>query len=30
VRYGRIGPAPTRVQDYVFSNGIDFGVEIKY
>jgi hypothetical protein len=30
VRYGRIGAAPTRVQDYVFTNGIDFGVEVKY
>jgi hypothetical protein len=30
VRYSRIGPAATRVQDYVFTNGVDFGVEVKY
>jgi hypothetical protein len=30
VEYSRIGPAPTAIQDYVFTNGIDFGIEVKY
>ncbi len=30
VEYSRIGPAPTSIQDYVFTNGIDFGIEVKY
>ena len=28
--YNRIGPAASIKQDYVFTNGVDFGVEIKY
>ncbi|MEI6634976.1 MAG: hypothetical protein WCO99_00295 [Planctomycetota bacterium] len=28
--YNRIGPAASVKQDYVFTNGVDFGVEIKY
>ncbi len=28
--YNRIGPAASAVQDYVFTNGVDFGIEIKY
>ncbi len=28
--YNRIGPAASIEQDYVFTNGVDFGVEIKY
>ena len=30
VRYSRIGAAPTSVQNYVLSNGLDFGIEVKY
>jgi len=30
VEYSRIGPPPNTVQDYVFANGIDFGIEVKY
>jgi hypothetical protein len=30
VDYTRIGPTPTSVQDYVFTNGIDFGIEVRY
>ncbi len=30
VDYTRIGPAPTSIQDYVFTNGVDFGIEVKY
>ncbi len=30
VPYTRIAPPPSTIQDYVFTNGIDFGVEIKY
>ena len=30
VEYSLIGPAPTAIQDYVFTNGIDFGIEVKY
>ena len=28
--YNRIGAAPNPVQEYVFTNGLDFGVEIRY
>ncbi|MGI9177501.1 MAG: hypothetical protein ACR2IT_06555 [Pirellulales bacterium] len=28
--YNQIGPAARVAQDYVFTNGVDFGVEIKY
>ena len=28
--YNRIGPAANIAQDYVFTNGVDFGIEIKY
>ena len=28
--YNRIGPAAQVVQDYVFTNGVDFGIEVKY
>ncbi len=28
--YNRIGPTPNPVQEYVFTNGIDFGIEVKY
>ena len=28
--YNRIAPAASAVQDYVFTNGVDFGVEIRY
>ena len=30
VEYSRIGPPPNTIQDYVFTNGIDFGIEVKY
>ncbi len=30
VDYTRIAPPPSTIQDYVFTNGIDFGVEVKY
>lgn len=30
VIYSRIGPSPTAIQDYVFTNGVDFGIEVKY
>lgn len=30
VEYSRIGPPPNTIQDYVFANGIDFGIEVKY
>lgn len=30
VPYTRIAPPPKAIQDYVFTNGIDFGVEVKY
>jgi hypothetical protein len=30
VPYNRIGAAPTPMQDYLFANGVDFGIEIKY
>jgi hypothetical protein len=28
--YNRIGPASEVAQDYVFTNGVDFGIEVKY
>jgi hypothetical protein len=28
--YNRIGPASKVAQDYVFTNGVDFGIEVKY
>jgi hypothetical protein len=28
--YNRIGPASEVSQDYVFTNGVDFGIEVKY
>ncbi len=28
--YNRIGPTPNPVQEYVFTNGLDFGIEVKY
>jgi hypothetical protein len=30
VEYSRIGPPPNTIQDYVFTNGIDFGIEVRY
>lgn len=30
VEYSRIGPPPNTAQDYVFANGIDFGIEVRY
>ena len=30
VAYSRIAPAPNVIQDYLFANGIDFGLEVKY
>ena len=30
VEYTRIGPPPNTAQDYVFANGIDFGIEVRY
>jgi hypothetical protein len=30
VDYTRIAPPAAAIQDYVLTNGIDFGVEIKY
>jgi hypothetical protein len=28
--YNRIGPSPAGGQEYVFTNGVDFGIEVKY
>ncbi len=30
VEYTRIAPPPATIQDYVFTNGLDFGIEVKY